>query len=194
MRAMYNTKTFADIYEDYDAFKQDHVTDAFLPCLIDHDDGTTQNPKVSNLQILYYLAFSKFGNNPIANLDENQFKAKFEAVMWQYGPAWEKKLDIQAAVRALGENPLDLSDIIEGSKAIHNHAFNPSTEPSTATLDELTYINEQNTTNYKKSKMDAYGQLWSLIADDVTEEFLARFKPLFQKVVHPRAYLYESED
>lgn len=189
MRAMYNTKTFADIYEDYDTFKEDHVDNAFLPCIIDHDDGTDENPKVSSLQILYYLAFSKFGNNPIANLDENQFKAKFEAVMWQYGPAWEKKLDIQKKVRELTAD-----DLLTGAKAVHNHAFNPSTEPSTATLDELTYINEQNTTNYKKSKMDAYGQLWSLIADDVTEEFLARFKPLFQKVVYPKAYLYESED
>ena len=81
MRAMYNTKTFADIYDSYDTFKDEHVDNAFLPCIIDHDDGTDENPKVSNLQILYYLAFSKFGNNPIANLDENQFKAKFEAVM-----------------------------------------------------------------------------------------------------------------
>ena len=189
MRAMYNTKTFADIYDSYDTFKDEHVDNAFLPCIIDHDDGTDENPKVSNLQILYYLAFSKFGNNPIANLDENQFKAKFEAVMWQYGPAWEKKLDIQKKVRELTAD-----DLLTGAKAVHNHAFNPSTEPSTASLEELTYINDQNTTSYKKSKMDAYGQLWNLIADDVTEEFLARFKPLFQKVVYPRAYLYESED
>ena len=189
MRAMYNTKTFADLYEDYDTFKEDHVDNAMLPCIIDHDDGTDENPKVSNLQILYYLAYSKFGNNPIANLDENQFKAKFEAVMWQYGPAWEKKLDIQKKVRELTAD-----DLLTGAKAINNHAFNPSTEPSTASLDELTYINEQNTTSYKKSKMDAYGQLWNLIADDVTEEFLDRFKPLFQKVVHAKAFLYESED
>ena len=189
MRAMYNTKTFADLYEDYDTFKEDHVDDGFLPCVIDHDDGTDENPKVSNLQILYYLAYSKFGNNPIANLDENQFKAKFEAIMWQYGPAWEKKLDIQKKVRELTAD-----DLLTGAKAVHNHAFNPSTEPSTASLEELTYINDQNTTSYKKSKMDAYGQLWNLIADDVTEEFLARFKPLFQKVVHAKAFLYESED
>lgn len=189
MRAMYNTKTFADLYEDYDTFKEDHVDNAFLPCVIDHDDGTEQSPKVSNLQILYYLAFSKFGNNPIANLDENQFKAKFEAVMWQYGPAWEKKLDIQKKVRELTAD-----DLLTGAKAVHNHAFNPSTEPSTGSLEELTYINDQNTTQYKKSKMDAYGQLWGLIATDVTEEFLARFKPLFQKAINLKPYLFESED
>lgn len=197
MRAMYNTKTFADLYEDYDTFKEDHVDNAILPCIIDHDDGTEQSPKTSNLQILYYLAYSKFGNNPIANLDENQFKAKFEAVMWQYGPAWESRLKVQAKVRALlTPNPItgELDELMIGAKAINNHAFNPSTDPSTASLTELNYINEQNTTSYKKSKMDAYGQLWNLIADDVTEEFLARFKPLFQKVVHAKAFLYESED
>lgn len=198
MTQMYNTKTFADLYEDYDTFKEEHVTNAFLPCVIDYDDGTTLNPKVSNLQILYYLAFSKFGNNPIANLDENQFKAKFEAVMWQYGPAWESKLKLQDKVRALltTVNPStgELDDLMTGAKAVHNHAFNPSTEPSTASLEELTYINDQNTTSYKKSKMDAYGQLWNLIADDVTEEFLNRFKPLFQKAVNLKPFLFESED
>lgn len=46
-----------------------------------------------------------------------------------------------------------------GSKSIYNHAFNPSNEPSTASLDELDYINEQNTSNVKRSKIDAYGML-----------------------------------
>lgn len=193
MSQMYNTKTFADLYEDYDTFKEDHVDNAFLPCVIDHDDGTEQSPKVSNLQILYYLAFSKFGNNPIANLDENQFKAKFEAVMWQYGPAWESKLKIQDKIRTILNDNTE-TDLLQGSKAIHNHAFNPATDPSTGSLEELTYINDQNTTQYKKSKMDAYGQLWGLIATDVTEEFLARFKPLFQKAINLKPYLFESED
>lgn len=50
-------------------------------------------------------------------------------------------------------------DLIKGSKQIVNHSYNPSTAPSTATLEELTTINEQNTNNYKRSKLDAYAFL-----------------------------------
>lgn len=50
-------------------------------------------------------------------------------------------------------------DLIKGSKQIVNHSYNPSTTPSTATLEELTTINEQNTNNYKRSKLDAYAFL-----------------------------------
>lgn len=193
LREMYETKTFAELFDDYSDFKTEYTSTSTkkFPMVIDADDT---GGKTSNLQILYYLLYSKFGNSPIANYDENQFKTKLGAVIWQYGPAWEKRLDIQAAVRALGENPSDLSDIIEGAKAIHNHAFNPATEPSTQDTEELNYVNDQNVTKYNKSKMDAYGQLWSLIATDVTEEFLARFKPLFKTFVKPGTYLYESED
>ena len=73
-------------------------------------------------------------------------------------------------------------DFLKGAKAIYNKALNPETNPSTNDLTELTYINEQTTTNYKKSKMDALTQLWNLIATDVTESFLERFAPLFKRI------------
>ena len=186
LRQMYETKTFAEIFDEYSDFKTEYTSTQKFPMVIDAADTLTH---VSNLQILYYLLYSKFGNSPIANYDENQFKTKVGAIIWQYGPAWEKKLNIQSSIRALTAD-----DLLTGAKAIHNHAYNPSTEPSTVTLEELTYINDQSTTSYKKSKMDAYGQLWNLIATDVTEEFLARFRPLFKTFVKPGTYLYESED
>ena len=114
--------------------------------------------------------------------------------IWQFAPTWLKKVDIQEALRGLGNDPNDLSDIINGAKAIYNHAFNPETEPSTQSTEELTYINDQNVTNYKKSKMDAYAQLWSVLVSDVTTEFIKKFQPLFKKFVKPGTYLYESED
>ena len=186
LREMYETKTFAELFDDYSDFKTEYTSTQKFPMVIDAADSDSH---VSNLQILYYLLYSKFGNSPIANYDENQFKTKLGAVIWQYGPAWEKRLDIQAAIK-----DLDADDIIKGAKATHNHAFNPATEPSTVDTEELNYVNDQNVTKYEKSLMDAYGQLWSLIATDVTDEFLARFKPLFKTFVKPGTYLYESED
>ena len=44
---------------------------------------------------------------------------------------------------------LSEEDIRLGSKAIYNQALNPQTEPSTKSLEELTYINQQNTTTQR---------------------------------------------
>lgn len=180
---MYETRTFNEIYESLNDFIYDYNNVA-IPKIISVDNAT----------VLYYLLFARYGNSPIANYDETQFKYKLFSIIWQYGPSWEKRLDIQAKLRALGANPNDLSDILTGAKAIYNHAYNPETEPSTSTTEELTYINDQNTTNYVKSKMDAYTQLWNLIATDVTEEFINRFNVCFKKFVKPGTYLYVSEE
>ena len=173
-----STRTFVQIFTNYSAFEAGYKASALKNAITD-----------ANLEILYYLLYAKYGNNPITNFDENQFKYKLYGTIFMYGPAWQKRLDIQSQIRGLTAD-----DLLQGAKAVHNHAFNPSTEPSTQSLEELTYINDQNTTNYKKSKMDAYGQLWSLVATDVTEDFLARFKPLFKKFVSPYTALYVGEE
>ena len=177
----YDTKLFTDIYEKVDDFVADY-TEINL-------GGLTDPTLVTKL---FYLLYAKFGNSPIANLDENQFKYKLFSTVFMYGPAWEKRLDIQDKIRQLSAD-----DLLQGAKAIHNHALNPETEPSTGDLKELKYINEQNTTNYTKSKMDAYGQLWNLIATDVTAEFLAKFNDCFKKFVmpaNPLIYVTDEED
>ena len=178
MLPRYNTKLFCEIYEDVSDFTYDyqHV-------------GIPTTISMSSAQTLYYLLYARFGNNPIANLDEEQFKYKVFSVIFQYGPTWEKRLDIQNKLRGLSED-----ELVKGSKAIYNSALNPSTAPSTASLEELQYINGQNTTNYKKSKMDAYGQLWELLDTDVTEEFLTKFRWCFKQFVAPdRRWVYVTE-
>lgn len=177
----YNTKLFTDIYETAEDFVADY-TEIGL-------GGIDTSALVTKL---FYLLYAKYGNTPIANFDENQFKYKLFSVVFMYGPAWEKRLNIQSELKALSAD-----DLIQGAKVIHNHAFNPSTDPTTSTLTELTYINDQNTSNYKKSKMDAYGQLWSLIATDVTTEFLNKFNICFKKFVkpaNPLIYVTDEEE
>lgn len=142
----------------------------------------------SDATLLYYLLYARYGNSSINTTDRNRFKYACFTIMFTDGPAWVKRLDIQSKVRALTDN-----EIISGSKAIYNHAFNPGTAPSTATLDELTAINEQNTTNFKKSKLEAYAQLYDLIDTDVTTDFLNKFKRLFNVVVMPQHSLYYEE-
>ena len=74
--------------------------------------------------------------------------------------------------------------------------MNPGTAPSTSSLEELPGIDDQNTTQYKKNKLDAYANLMGLLEKDVTEEFLSKFKSLFLKFVEreiPLWYITEVE-
>lgn len=179
MIQMSQTITFSQVWDEYSKFKTDFDDSPFTDIITD-----------DNLEILYYLLYAKFGNSFITNLDKNQWKFKVFSTIWKYGPAWEKKLEIQAKLKELNINS---EDFLQGAKAIYNHAYNPETSPSTTSPEILTYINEQNTTNYVKSEMDALTQLWSLIATDVTESFLERFAPLFKKIWNP-GILFESEE
>ena len=78
---------------------------------------------------------------------------------------------------------------------IFNHSFNPSSAPSTSSLEELTTINDQNTNNVKRGKLESYQALWDMIATDVTKEFIDKFKRLFLTIVEPQEPLwYVSED
>lgn len=174
----FRTRSFVDIYGDLESFKEDYETCQIPMTLSD-----------VNLTTLYYMLYARYGNSTIANSDENQFKYKVFTTIFMYGPAWQKRLDLQKKL-------MDLSDdeILKGTTAIHNSAYNPSTDPSTQTLEELDYINQQNTTKYKKSKLEAYSNLYALIETDVTEEFLGKFKKLFITVVEPDYPLwYETE-
>lgn len=168
----YGTFRFCEIWPSLNDFENDYNQ---------HISLYPQNPspiKSDSLRTLYFLLYSKYGNNPIANNDPNQFKFKVWSIIFAYGPMWEKKLEIQDTVRSLSE-----ADLLAGSKQIYNHALNPSSTPSTDTLEELLFINDQNTALHKKSKMEAYSILWELLHANATEEFLRQFKRCFSVAV-----------
>jgi len=145
--------------------------------------------QIEGLNVLYYLLYAKYGNSHIAYTDENQFRFAVAATIWQYAPTWWKKVEIQKELRGLREE-----DLLLGGKAIYNHSYNPSTAPSTSTLEELLTINDQNTTNYKKSKMEGFANLLSLLETDVSAEFIDKFKKLFITITAPDyPLLYETE-
>lgn len=175
----YNTMTFCDVYEDVDDFLSDYSTVA-IPQMITNENATT----------LYYLLYARYGNNPIANNDLNQFKYKLFSIIFQYGATWEKKLRIQSDLRNL-----TLDDLQKGTTSIYNHANNPETSPSTQDTTELTYVNDQNVSKIIKNKSSAYAELMGLLEEDVTGYFLDRFKRLFKLVSAPECvYIYEEEE
>jgi hypothetical protein len=97
-----------------------------------------------------------------------------------YAPIWKKKSEIQAKIRELN---LDDEEILKGTKMIYNHSNNPSTFPSTSSLDELPTIDDQNTATRKYGKLDAYARLYELIDRDITKEFIDKFRKLFIIIV-----------
>ena len=69
MLPQYSTVLFSEVWDDVDDFKDDY-TDAGIPVTISLQSATT----------LFYLLYARYGNNPIANDDELQFKMKILAL------------------------------------------------------------------------------------------------------------------
>ena len=185
LRPEYITKTFSQIWDSYDKFKEDY--DAYAVLMTNNVAPFTD---VNNARATYYLLYARYGNNPIANNDETQFKLKIMSKIATYGSTWEKKKAIQKTLRDLSE-----ADLIQGAKQIYNHAFNPSTAPSTNDLEELTFINDQNVSNNKKAKMEAYSILWINLHVDATDEYLNKFKDCFSRFVgDQKPILFVEED
>lgn len=179
----YGNYTFAEIWPSLAEFLSDYNENiAFF-------EADTTPLDSDYINTFFFLMYAKYGNSPIANNDVNQFKFKLFSYIFAYGPMWQKKQKIQEAVRGLSED-----ELLIGSKQIYNHAFNPSATPSTETLEELTYINDQNTANHKKSKMEAYSILWELLHANATEEFLRQFKKLFSVAVGVENPLFYIQD
>ena len=97
-RPKYSTKIFTEVWDEADKFLEDLNDSPFANAIT-----------ADNEELLYYLLYAKYGNSPIANMDENQFKFKVFSIIFQYGPTWEKRLDIQQTLRSMS-----LQDILAG--------------------------------------------------------------------------------
>ena len=174
---IYDTPIFTEIWEDASSF------------ITDYKQSQIGEPiSEDSARVLFYLLYSRYGNSPIVQTDVKQWKIKLFSKIYSFGPTWEKKMEIQEKLRSLSDDELML-----GSKSIHNHANNPPGVPSTAYLGELPQIDDQSVSSYKRSKVDAYENLWGLLATDVTESFLDRFSPLFMPVIAFNPILFPSE-
>ena len=183
MERMYNTQTFADIFPDVSSFKTNYTT-------FQATAGLTNKLDDADQAITWQLLMARYGTNPIANWSENQFKLKIWQVMFQYGPTWAKRLEIQEKARKLTD-----AELLQGDKSIYNTALAPNQTPSTSTLEEVDFISQQQTANKKKSKMNAYNDLLILLDTDVTADYMDKFKKLFLTVVAPtNTFIYATEE
>lgn len=189
MNQIYNQERFCEIYPAVDNFLADFELDSSGKRT---KYGIEKNITDDQLTTTYYLIFSRFGNTAInTNFDLTRWKMNLQVIIYSYAPEYFKKMEIQEKIRNLS-----LSDLQTGAKTIMNTAMNPEVEPSTSSLEELDYINQQNTSNSRLSIADAYGLQWEMLHSRLTEEFVAKFKPLFSKFTlkDKPLWLYEEED
>ena len=175
----YRNPKFTDVWDDVTKFVDDFNDSALA---VEFQNETS-------LSTIFYLLYAKYGNSVIASSDVNQFKYKVYATIFQYGPTWEKRLDIQKELRDKSFDELQM-----GSKQVYNHAYNPSVAPTTDTLDEIVTINEQNVTKSKKGILETFSFLYSMLETDVTGEFIDKFRKLFLVVVAPEEPLWYTTD
>ena len=173
----YRTRKLSDIYPTIESFNEDFN--------FYYKNGLKTDIDPAYINTVFIVINSRYCNSHISNSDEGQFKLKLFTKIYQYAPTWVKKLELQEKLRSLSD-----ADLLIGSKMIYNKSFNPSTEPTTDTTDELPSINEQNTSKAVRSKLDAYSRLYDLLENDVTEYFIDKFKSLFIKIVQPQKPLW----
>lgn len=170
----YRTRTFSNIFKSEENFQNEWVNTPFSEQIED-----------INISLIFYLLYSRYGNSNVASSDENQFKYKLFSYIFQYAPTWQKELQLQKEIRSKS-----IEDFQLGNTNIVNNANNPSGAPSTQTLEELLYINAQNVSKTKRGLADGYALILSLLKEDVTENFIARFRNLFLTIVAPELPLW----
>lgn len=184
----YRTNKFSDIYPTVDDFIEDYQSSG-IPTTVSVNEGPL------SASTIYYLLYANYADRHFISNDPTRRILQLFSLIWQYAPTLNKKLEMQDKLRNLTDK-----DLRVGSAQIHNFADHPDTDPSTRTDDELEYISNQNVVKFKKSKIDAYTQLYEVLSQDLIQEFINRFKVLFLTVVEPndpllyRNYIGEEND
>lgn len=184
----FDNVTFSDLWSTGDAFVNSYKQVGFPQT---YEGGTYVTDE--DLKLIWLLLIGRYADSTIKPFNTyGAFQVRFMSRVWQHAPAWKKNLEIQNKLRSLSLE--DGSDIYKGGSAIYNTAMNPSTQPGTGTDQELNFINNQNVTKHKKSKLEGLAMLSDLLKNDVTEQFLKRFDDFFKTIIYTgRTLLYETE-
>lgn len=173
----YENRTFSQIFESAEDFTKEYQASGI------YEDADN---RIEKINVLFYLLYSYYGNSVIASYDENRFKYNLFSIIYQYGPSWEAKLKAQKRIRDL----LDSEELFTGTVSINNHSLNPSTPPSMDAFEPLATVNNQSAQKWKKSKLEGYAGLMAVLRNDVSAEFLERFRKLFLVIVQPNTPLW----
>lgn len=175
----FQSETFANSFGDVETFKSSWNASPFksiAPAIITDDQ----------LSVIFYLLYARYGNSHYATWDPHQAEYQIHSAIFKYAPTWIRKYAVQKSLVLLTD-----AQLLEGAKTIYNHAYNPGTAPTTEELDQ---VDDQNTTTAKRSALDGYEYLTSLLNDSLTDRFLDKFKDIFLKFVEPTGPIWYPED
>lgn len=178
----YDKPNFAQIFKSDENFETEWNNSPFAKQLEDEE---------LDIKFVFALLYSEYGSDVPYGDNLEKFKYQIFSLIFQYGPTWTQELRIQKDIRKAG---LDINNFREGSMAIVNHAYNPSTPPAAGSSDLLGYINEQNVNKNQRSLADGYALLISLMKTDITYNFLNKFRYLFDPLGPTKTFYYVTED
>ena len=176
----YSRMLFRQVWPTRDQFVSEYSASSFnLPELDDKKN------------LIYDLLYASFANTPIVNDDVNYFKSRIFMTVFEYGPTWKKRLEVQQTLRGMSEEELRI-----GGRNVSNYAVNPNSAPATSSLDELNFVQQQTARGHKLSKAQAYATLLNLLEEDVTKFFVYQFVPCFSRFLKPEpgTPLYVNEE
>lgn len=186
------TRKFADIFPDFETFQTAWNNTTFSQQAVALSQTIPEGEGPQNLMLIYELLLARYANSTIASSDENRFMLQCMATIFQYAPAWIKRLEIQ---HTLHEMDINSEEFLRGSSMINNISLNPSEDPGTDTMDALSTINQQNINTQKRDKFKALAILEELLKTDITGAFLDKFRSLFRVIVAPqRPLFYTTEE
>lgn len=186
------TRSFADIFPTFEVFQDAWNQTTFSQQATALNENIPEGGAAQNLLLIYELLLARYANSTIASSDESRFALQCMATIFQYAPAWIKRLEIQ---HTLHEIDLSSDEFLRGSAMISNVSLNPSEDPSTDTMTALSTINQQNVNIQKRDKFKALAILEELLKTDITGAFIDRFRPLFRVIVAPqRPLFYTTEE
>lgn len=165
---------FTDLFPSLEEFKKQYAENS-LP--LESFFGATDSEQVSTF---YYLMYASYGNSTIANADTNQFYYGLFSTLFQYGPNWWKRTEIQKKIREL-----TLEQLKTSSHLITNFAQNPSTAPANDSTKPLDYIDTQDVSISVRGDIQALTSQADVLKDGEAKRFLDHFRHLFLRIVEP---------
>lgn len=173
----HRTRTFREIFSTKEAFFTDYQN---------LDLGGFS--KDETVYKLYKLLWAKHANDAIFSTDEDQFKAKLFAIVFEYGGVFEKKLEILDRIQNMTDEELE-----KGTVQVSNSAEHPSTQPLTQEFETLRKIDHQSANVVKRSKLEYLSIQSSAMNTQFIAEFLNRFNKLFNPFPAEDPLLYTIE-
>lgn len=143
------------------------------------DPQEEYNPEITpkEVQKYFFMLYARYKNSTIIGEDEDQWKDRFYLTFYEFAPSYKQKYSIQQKLRTMTEE-----DMVKGAMQKTQHGYNPSTDVNPDPDTAITTVNDQNLLRYTKGKLNGYNELLALLKNDVTEQFVNRFKNLFIKV------------